>query len=329
MEDYKNILNLAVDNKLPEQIDESSVISVQTVRELIDSGYLSAINVTSLDEIAYLQPKITLPGREYLNKLIEKKPNMQSTIRLFISHSSNDKEFVKLLVELIKAALNLSSREIRCTSIDGYRLKAGAETDVVLKKEVIESDSFIGVISSNSNNSMYVAFELGARWGANLSLIPILTPGTSTNILKGPLTGLNALKGDEINQIHQLISDLAEELEVNCEPQSIYKDNITRILEFKVENNEESIEEVAVKQVEIDFSDYEISILRLISESSTRYIEKSHIVTSLPEKMTTIEYYLNKLTENKLLSPHLNMSSPTRYYLSEKGKAYLVENNLV
>jgi hypothetical protein len=63
-------------------------------------------------------------------------------------------------------------------SIDGYRLPGGADTDIQLRQEVHEADAFIGVISSHSISSLYVAFELGARWGAGRPLIPLITPIT-------------------------------------------------------------------------------------------------------------------------------------------------------
>jgi hypothetical protein len=69
MEEHRYILDLAARNALPEQVDESSNISVTVVRELHEAGYLQAIDVSTFDGIAYLEPRITLEGREYLRKL--------------------------------------------------------------------------------------------------------------------------------------------------------------------------------------------------------------------------------------------------------------------
>ena len=69
MKDYLNILDLASQGKLPETVDSASSLSVEAVQELVEAGYLKAIDGSSSDGIAYVEPKITLAGREYLNRL--------------------------------------------------------------------------------------------------------------------------------------------------------------------------------------------------------------------------------------------------------------------
>lgn len=65
--------------------------------------------------------------------------------RIFISHSSLDSNLAELLVELLRSALNIPSREIRCTSLDGYRLPGGADIDNQLKDEILQSTTLIGL----------------------------------------------------------------------------------------------------------------------------------------------------------------------------------------
>jgi hypothetical protein len=133
-------------------------------------------------------------------------------LKLFVSHSSRDVGIVTLLVDLLRSALKLSATEIRCTSIDGYRLPGGADTLNQLRREVHDAQAFVGVISTASIESMYVMFELGARWGAGKHLLPVLAPGTSPHILSGPLAGINALVCDNRAQLHQLVDDLARQI---------------------------------------------------------------------------------------------------------------------
>ena len=66
------------------------------------------------------------------------------------------------------------------------------EIDPALKEEVLGSKVLIGLISVASIRSVYVLFELGARWGANLDIAPLLAPGVGTDLLKGPLGGIKA-----------------------------------------------------------------------------------------------------------------------------------------
>lgn len=185
----------------------------------------------------YLRAKITLQGREYLKELMtnqgDQKEMPERKIKLFISHGSKDSLFVQALIDLIRAALNIGATQIRCISIDGYRLPGGANTNEQLKKEVHHADAFIGVISPSSIRSIYVIFELGARWGANLPLIPLIAPGTGTEILAGPLTGINALSCNR-SQLHQLLYDLSEILICELEPSASYERHIDNILNIQV-----------------------------------------------------------------------------------------------
>lgn len=233
MQEHTRILKLAEKNELPELLDETSELSVSIVSELIDAGYLKAIDATSFGGVAFLQTKITLSGREYLNLLKNKENSIKqmskSSIRLFISHSSKDSLFVQSLIDLIRAALNIRSSEIRCTSIDGYRLPAGANTSEQLKQEVHDAETFIGIISAESVSSVYVVFELGARWGANRTLIPLIAPGTSLDILKGPLREINALVSNR-SQLHQLLHQLADVLNETLEPSASFERLLDNIL---------------------------------------------------------------------------------------------------
>lgn len=128
---------------------------------------------------------------------------------VFISHSNADREIAGALVALLRAALNLTPTEIRCTSVDGYRLPLGEATDQRLRQEVLGAEVLIALLSPKSLASTYVLFELGGRWGAGLPIAPVLVPGLDASSLKGPLAGLNALSAGVEAQLHQLVEDVA------------------------------------------------------------------------------------------------------------------------
>lgn len=152
-------------------------------------------------------------------------------MKLFISHSTRDIGIVVPLIDLLRSALSLRASDIRCTSVDGYRLPAGARTDDQLRAEVVASDAFIGVLSPASDDSMYVAFELGARWGARKQLIPLLVRGALTGLLTGPLRALNAIAADSDAQLHQLVDDLANILNVSAESPAAYAKHVTAVVQ--------------------------------------------------------------------------------------------------
>lgn len=206
---------------------------------LENNGYVETIGTKD-----GLSAKITSIGKLYWeeNSKPASKKETETKMDIFISHSSQDADTAKLLIDLLKTSLNLSSSKIRCTSVNGYRLPAGASTDEVLKKEVHESKVLIGLISPNSINSAYVLFELGARWGASLSLIPLITSELGSELLKGPLSGINSLNCCETAQLQQLISDLKAELKITGESPEVYQDKIELLVNHSLKellpNNE-------------------------------------------------------------------------------------------
>lgn len=249
-------------------------------------------------------------------------------IRLFISHSSTDVFFAKAIVELLRTALRLSAEEIRCTSVDGYRLAGGANTDEQLKIEVHEADAFVGVISSDSLRSLYVAFELGARWGAKLPLIPLLAPGATAGILGGPLAGLNALSGSSASQLHQLITDLGNLLEIAPENAATYVDQINAVLAVKPSATGPEENKVAPTSAR-NLQPLEENILLLISRVGNYRYGAASFTAELEQNETKIQYHLDRLMELGHIFDRLSTVHAPTYGLAPSGRAYLVENELI
>jgi hypothetical protein len=135
-----------------------------------------------------------------------------STLKLFVSHSSEDRELVELLVDLLRKALGLSREHIRCTSLPGYGLRAGASIAEIIRTEVEEAEVLVALISEASLDSLYMAFELGARWHTGKPLIPLLAPGLDSSRVPEPLRGIHAIQCTGKPQISQLVKDVGKEL---------------------------------------------------------------------------------------------------------------------
>ena len=186
---------------------------------------------------------LTMKGNELLESL-EAESNLhgqgQNTmnginetcqLEVFISHSAKDEKLALALIELLRNALNIPAEKIRCTSVDGFRLQAGAPTDATLRQEIRESKEFIGLITPVSRESAYVMFELGARWGAELHLVPLLGAGADMNCLPAPLKTLNTLNCGNAGQVHQLVDDISKHLGIKERtPASAYHDYVDRLV---------------------------------------------------------------------------------------------------
>jgi hypothetical protein len=243
---------------------------------------------------------------------------------LFISHRSGDSPLAKSLIELFEKALKLPARGIRCTSVDGYRLPVGADTDEQLRRKVFESRAFIGLITPTSLSSAYVLFELGARWGAKKHLAPVLAHGVDAASLGGPLGGINALRIDERNQVVQLVEDVAEYLEINLEPAASYQSAIDAIVkeasskkppQMNVASTEPAVGEPELEEIETN----------LLDEIARQPGWPTEYALRMKLSREKTNYYLERLRRLGLIEgPGMYGNF---YQVTQSGREYLVKRN--
>jgi hypothetical protein len=154
---------------------------------------------------------------------------------VFISHSGQDAAIAEALVELIRAAINVAHESIRCTSVDGYRLPGGASTGEQLKREVREARCLVALLTPESLRSPYVLFELGARWGADLPVVPLLAAGATSGSLKAPLSSLNALNSSSTSQLHQMVAEVAAAIGTHVNAPATYDKHLQRLITIAAE----------------------------------------------------------------------------------------------
>ena len=163
-----------------------------------------------------------------VSSILRDKPDTHGGPLVLISHSSKDVELATALIELLKSGIGLLADQIRCSSVDGYRLPVGVNTERKLREEVNAAAVVVGLITPNSLSSYYVMFELGARWGANLFVAPLLA-GVEASKLSGPLSLLNALSASNDAQLHQLLADIGNHLGLRPQSAASYLRNVTAV----------------------------------------------------------------------------------------------------
>jgi hypothetical protein len=155
----------------------------------------------------------------------------KESILVLISHSSKDAVLAEALINLLRSGLGLLASQIRCSSVDGYRLPAGVNTGDKLRKEIKSVNVLIGLLTPNSLSSTYVLFELGARWGAELFMIPLLA-GIKPDEMHGPHSVLNALSCETEAQLIQLVEDIGRELSKSPQSAASYMKEVRAVKEL-------------------------------------------------------------------------------------------------
>jgi hypothetical protein len=138
----------------------------------------------------------------------------ECSIEVFLSHSAKDKDLAGAMIQLLTAALSIPRDKIRCTSVDGSKLPLAADTDTHIRSEIRGSKVFVALLTPASLRSVYVLFELGARWGGNRFLAGLFSKGASGSSLTGPISRINVLNAHNEADLHQFIGDIADRLNV-------------------------------------------------------------------------------------------------------------------
>lgn len=147
--------------------------------------------------------------------------DMQKSSKIFISHSSMDKDYVSALVELLEG-MGLNESQIFCSSIPGFDIPLNADIYDFLKAQF---DSYslhiIYILSENYYNSVACMNEMGAAWILKNKYTTILLPGFAFKEIQGAINPrqiglkLDSEESDIKNRLGQLKSDIIEEFQLH------------------------------------------------------------------------------------------------------------------
>lgn len=271
------------------------------------------------------------------SSLVERSPmtksttvNMTDELTLFISHSARDAEIAKSLVTLFEKAFKISARRIRCTSVDGYRLPAGADTNEVLRTEVFGAKLFVALLTPNSLSSPYVLFELGARWGTRRPLYPLLAGGVTPAQLSAPLNGLNALSMISANQVRQLLENASEALSQPLEPASSFSAEVEGVVEVaSVPSSNSTVvaENQAAEPSTDNLEDEQVKILLELAKQEWSYAEQ--IARAVGIGIQVVQYHLDELQNEGMVAASYSMGGTTEWCLDHGGRKFLIKKRLI
>lgn len=131
------------------------------------------------------------------------------TPRIFICHRHASAPVAEALIKLIKYAFEVEDRDIRCTSVPGYRLQAGAKSADTLQADLFGAEVVLGLITPQTTESDYVLFELGASWGLKTPTFPLRISGAGYDHVPEVLREKSSLSLEDTSQCLQLVEDIS------------------------------------------------------------------------------------------------------------------------
>lgn len=130
--------------------------------------------------------------------------------KIFISHSSKDKELVLSFVNFLRLGLNLRRDEIFCSSLSGC-LPTGKEFIPAIKNVIQNCGVTILLITDNFLKSQFCLAEMGAVWALGQTIFPLLVPPiTHEDISETPLSKIQTLCLYKEEDLYQLGTEFME-----------------------------------------------------------------------------------------------------------------------
>lgn len=142
---------------------------------------------------------------------------------IFISHSSKNREQVKLIVELLRAINMLPQQDVFCSSLPGYDIPINTDYRIFdfLRSRFLEYNIHVFFIHSAEYYASAVSLnEMGAAWALKSKATSFLLPGFEFSDMKGVINGDRiAIKVDndviEVkDKLNQLRDALVSEFEL-------------------------------------------------------------------------------------------------------------------
>lgn len=159
-----SILNNAANNIVNRQAVASAPYGPIVNRDFINA-YLFADIRTSIRILDTLYAKKTQNGH-----------------KLFVSHSSKDKEVVSEFCDrILRLGIGISSDDIFCTSIEDMNIKNGDEIRKHIKDNILSADFSFLLISENYKKSEICLNEMGAVWANDNNVRYYLLPNATFN----------------------------------------------------------------------------------------------------------------------------------------------------
>lgn len=111
--------------------------------------------------------------------------------RVFITHSSLDKELAEELVNFVRLATGLSPSEVFCSSIEGYGIPTGASFMNFIRSQLWNTKLVVPLITPAYLDSVFCQWELGAVWvRRQLHIFPLMVKSVDHSMLPAPLAQL-------------------------------------------------------------------------------------------------------------------------------------------
>lgn len=180
------------------------LIGLNEIPSFIQDLFVLRMDTATPENVEKIAADIDRAIKAHLNAV-----SCASSPAIFVSHRHKDHKVAEALTQLLRAAFDIGTNQIRCTSVQPYRLPFGQNTSERLRDEIRSAKVVLGILAPDTAESSYVMFELGAAWAQRIYTCPLLSGGADFQHIPGPIYDLAPARLWISADCHQLIGDLA------------------------------------------------------------------------------------------------------------------------
>ncbi len=196
-------------------------------------AYKDALKRTRATLSSYIEETNERDSLNNENTIVEniKSENINKINRIFISHSSKDKEYVELLIRLLEY-MGLDNSNILCTSVPGFGIPLSENIFDYLREEFLNTNLHVVFLHSKNYYDSFVSLnEMGAAWLAKSKATSLLLPGFNFSEMSGVVNSQNiAIKidGDIVearNRLNELYDIIKQDFNLTKKSQVRWEQN--------------------------------------------------------------------------------------------------------
>lgn len=252
-------------------------------------------------------------------------------MKVFISHITEEKSLALTLKDWVESSF-AGQCEVFVSS-DINDIPAGSRWLQQIENAAHESAGYLVLCSPTSVWRPWINFETGCAWIRQIPIIPICHSGQKKSQLPTPLSTFQALEIDSDDFVSDLLTSLAQYLEVTKVPridQSAMRHELESALRQLSTESASQPPAMQMHPAEGDLEDAAINILKTIADLGDKGYSVEELASRFSMSHPKMQYYLDILREQGLVDYRGAMIGvPARYTLSKMGRKCLVERNML
>lgn len=219
----------------------------------------------------------------------------QNGHKLFISHSSKDKEIVSEFCDrILRLGIGISSDDIFCTSIEDMNIKNGEDIREHIKDNILSADFSILLISENYKKSEICLNEMGAIWANDNNVRYYLLPNTTFNQIGWLCDTKQAEKLNDHVALDKLYNELTNYYKLERRIEAWSRQRVTFVNSVSQSIIESS--EKTPKRLSNDINERILSLLKDVHNLSTE-----ELASSLGLTIMAVSKHLKQLEESNMI----------------------------